>query len=94
MEQSFPTYIETARLFLRPYQTGDGDMYYQVSLRNQSHLAQYESGNAIMGIDSQKAAEAVPYSQPGLLEWAELSAESRGTETNSEDVEGFTGRRF
>lgn len=50
-------HIETERLFLRPYQPGDGILYYQTSQRNKKHLAQYESGNVLMLIDSEEEAE-------------------------------------
>ena len=56
---TLPTYIETERLFLRPYQPGDESWYYQMSQRNKSHLARYESGNAVMRINSQEDAENV-----------------------------------
>src|SRR6186713_2273826 len=56
---TLPTYIETERLFLRPYQSGDESWYYQMSQRNKSHLARYESGNAVMRINSQEDAENV-----------------------------------
>jgi hypothetical protein len=36
-----PTRIETERLYLRPYQAGDGAMYYQVGQRNREHLSRY-----------------------------------------------------
>ena len=51
------THIETERLFLRPYQSGDGTMYYQVSQRNKQHLSQYESGNILLHINSEEEAE-------------------------------------
>jgi RimJ/RimL family protein N-acetyltransferase len=51
------TNIETERLFLRPYQSGDGILYYQISQRNKVHLAKYESGNILMHIDSVEEAE-------------------------------------
>jgi RimJ/RimL family protein N-acetyltransferase len=51
------THIETERLFLRRYQPGDGILYYQVSQRNKQHLAQYESVNILMHIDSEEEAE-------------------------------------
>ena len=35
-----------------------------------------------------------PYAQPGLLEWAEQNAEHWGDAIRSDDVEGFTGRRY
>jgi ribosomal-protein-alanine N-acetyltransferase len=50
-------HIETERLFLRPYQSGDGILYYQISQRNRKHLAQYESGNVLMLIASEEEAE-------------------------------------
>jgi RimJ/RimL family protein N-acetyltransferase len=56
---TLPTCIETERLFLRPYELGDGSWYYQMSQRNKSHLARYESGNAVMRINSQQDAEQV-----------------------------------
>jgi [ribosomal protein S5]-alanine N-acetyltransferase len=53
------TCLETERLFLSPYRSGDGLLYYQVSQKNRSHLAQYESGNLLMQIDSEEEAERV-----------------------------------
>ena len=58
-QPSLSTYQETDRLFLRPYQAGDGKLYYEVGQRNKSHLAQYESGNILMHIDSEEEAERV-----------------------------------
>jgi RimJ/RimL family protein N-acetyltransferase len=54
-----PTRLETSRLVLRSYQPGDGPCYYQVSLRNKPHLLQFESGNAVMSINSMQDAEIV-----------------------------------
>jgi len=54
-----PARIETERLILRPYQTGDGSWYYQVSLRNREHLSRYERENPINGLNSQDEAEAL-----------------------------------
>jgi aminoglycoside 6'-N-acetyltransferase len=51
--------IQTERLYLRPYQPGDGAWYYAMSLRNKAHLAQYESGNAVMSINREEDAERV-----------------------------------
>jgi RimJ/RimL family protein N-acetyltransferase len=50
-------FIETERLFLRPYRSGDGILYYQISQRNRQHLSQYEAGNILMHIDSEEEAE-------------------------------------
>ena len=33
-----PTRIETERLYLRPYQAGDGAMLYAIGKRNREHL--------------------------------------------------------
>ncbi|MBN1812307.1 MAG: GNAT family N-acetyltransferase [Anaerolineae bacterium] len=52
-----PTRIETGRLYLRCYQAGDGPWYYEMSQRNKPHLARYESGNAVMTIDTEEDAE-------------------------------------
>jgi RimJ/RimL family protein N-acetyltransferase len=52
-----PRRIETERLYLRPYQAGDGPMYYAASLRNQEHLARFESGNVIYGLRDEQHAE-------------------------------------
>jgi aminoglycoside 6'-N-acetyltransferase len=54
-----PNRIETSRLYLRSYQAGDGPWYYLMSQKNKSHLAQYESGNAVMTIDNEEGAEIV-----------------------------------
>jgi hypothetical protein len=40
------------------------------------------------------APDSAPYSRPGLLEWAEQNAEDWGDRIRSDDVEGFTGRRY
>ncbi len=53
-----PDRIETERLYLRPYQAGDGPMYYAASLRNQEHLARYESGNVLYQLRDDEHAEA------------------------------------
>ena len=52
-----PTRIETERLYLRSYQAGDGPWYYSMSQKNKPHLARYESGNAVMHIDTEEDAE-------------------------------------
>ncbi len=52
-----PARIETERLYLRPYQMGDGPMYYAASLRNRKHLARYESGNVLYHLKDEQHAE-------------------------------------
>jgi RimJ/RimL family protein N-acetyltransferase len=54
-----PNHIETERLYLRPYQDGDGSMYYAAALRNRGHLAEFESGNVLMQIKDAAHAEAI-----------------------------------
>ena len=47
----------------------------------------------VVTVAPQNSAES---KRPGtsLAEWAEANAEDRGDRLSSEDVEGFTGRRF
>jgi ribosomal-protein-alanine N-acetyltransferase len=52
-----PNRIETERLYLRCYRAGDGPWYYEMSQKNKSHLARYESGNAVMSINTEEDAE-------------------------------------
>jgi aminoglycoside 6'-N-acetyltransferase len=54
-----PTQIETERLTLRGYQAGDGSWYYSMSQKNQPHLRRYESGNAVMRINSPEESEII-----------------------------------
>jgi len=54
-----PTQIETERLYLRPYQAGDGPMYFAASQRNRKHLARYEADNVLMHLKDGEHAEAI-----------------------------------
>ncbi len=54
-----PTRLETERLYLRPYQAGDGQWLYPVSQANRAHLTQYEAGNVLMSIKTPEDAEVV-----------------------------------
>ena len=54
-----PTSLETERLNLRCYQAGDGPMYFAVAQKNRDHLRMFESGNALMALDSEAQAEEV-----------------------------------
>lgn len=54
-----PTRFETERLYLRPYQAGDGPWYYAMSQRNRPHLARYEAKNAAMSLRSEEDAEVL-----------------------------------
>ena len=54
-----PTRIETERLYLRPYQAGDGTMLFAVGKRNKAHLTRYESGNFLNHLKDEQHAEIV-----------------------------------
>jgi len=54
-----PTLIETQRLYLRPYQTGDGPVLYAAGLRNQEHLSRYESENFLLRLKDEDHVERV-----------------------------------
>ena len=47
------------RLYLRPYQAGDGPMYFAVGQKNRAHLARYEADNVVLTINSEAEAETV-----------------------------------
>lgn len=64
-----PARLETARLYLRRYEEGDGRWYFTMSLRNRTHLSRYESENPAMAIASERDAEEVVRSF--ALQWAE-----------------------
>lgn len=57
--QDLQTPLVTPRLYLRPYEPGDAGWYHAMSLRNRSHLARYEAGNAAMTIETVTDAENV-----------------------------------
>lgn len=67
-----PTRIETERLYLRRYQAGDGQCYYEMSKKNKSHLARYEGDNAVMSINSEEDAEVVV--RDFAVDWAARNA--------------------
>jgi RimJ/RimL family protein N-acetyltransferase len=59
MNLELPTRIEAERVYMRSYQAGDGPWLYAVSQKNRSHLAQYESDNFLMSIESERDAEEI-----------------------------------
>jgi ribosomal-protein-alanine N-acetyltransferase len=59
MLPALPARIEAGRIYLRPYEAGDGPWYYAMSQRNRSHLARYEADNVVMSIESEQDAGAV-----------------------------------
>lgn len=52
-----PAYIETEKLYLRPYRSGDGPMLYAAGMRNREHFAEFESGNLLMLLKSEVQTE-------------------------------------
>lgn len=54
-----PERLETERLYLRPYRAGDGAMVYAAGLRNQDHLAEFESDNVLMHLKNEEHAEVI-----------------------------------
>ena len=57
MTLSIPTQFETERLIVRRYGPDDADWFYEMSLRNRSHLQRYESENPLMKFESKADAE-------------------------------------
>jgi RimJ/RimL family protein N-acetyltransferase len=51
--------METKRLYLRAYRAGDGPMYYTAGIRNRDHLAEFESDNVLMNVESEAHAKSV-----------------------------------
>jgi RimJ/RimL family protein N-acetyltransferase len=54
-----PECIETERLYLRPYRLGDGPMLYAAGMRNQEHLAEFESDNLLLFLKSEAQTEEI-----------------------------------
>jgi len=54
-----PARIESERLYMRPYQAGDGKMLYAVGQRNREQLAEYESDNILNHLKDEQHAEIV-----------------------------------
>lgn len=59
LPHNLPSSFETARLFVRRYRPEDASWYAPMSLQNQAHLARYESGNPVMGIETEADAASV-----------------------------------
>ena len=67
-DNSTPTRFESERLILRPYQAGDGAMYYAVGQKNRQHLQRYEADNVILTVKNEQEAEALV--QELAADWA------------------------
>jgi RimJ/RimL family protein N-acetyltransferase len=63
-----PGEMETERLCMRSYQSGDGPLLFAVSVRNREHLAEFESGNVLMDLKSETHAETTARELAG--KWA------------------------
>lgn len=68
IDNSTPTRFESERLILRPYQAGDGAMYYAVGQKNRQHLQRYEADNVILTAKNEQEAEALV--QELAADWA------------------------
>lgn len=54
-----PSQLNAERIYLRPYQAGDGSMYFSAGKRNKQHLSTYESENVLCHLKDEEHAEAV-----------------------------------
>ena len=54
-----PPRLDAERIYLRPYQAGDGAFYYAAGLRNRQHLTPFETGNILKYLTDEQHAEAV-----------------------------------
>ncbi len=68
MSRDIPTRINADRVYLRSYQPGDGNLLFQISRRNRDHLAQYESENALLSINTSEEANTL--ARDLSAEWA------------------------
>jgi [ribosomal protein S5]-alanine N-acetyltransferase len=92
---SFPlpdvnTRIITRRLYLHPFGLGDAAWYAAMSLKNQPHLARFESGNAVMSILCEADAESTM--QAFMADWAAGKAFFLGAFTQAD--EGFVAQIY
>jgi len=53
-----PACIETEKLYLRPYRSGDDPMLYAAGMRNREHLAEFESGNLLMFLTNETQTDS------------------------------------
>lgn len=58
-QRTLPTQIESERLLLRSYRTGDGKLLYAAGERNRDHLSRFEAGNLILHLKDETQAETV-----------------------------------
>ena len=56
---ALPAQLESERLILRPYQAGDGAMYYAVGQKNRQHLQRYEADNAILNAKNEQEGRSL-----------------------------------
>jgi RimJ/RimL family protein N-acetyltransferase len=67
-----PECLETPRLEVRPYHSGDGAAYFDVCQRNHSHLMPYEQGNPALNVSTLEDAEILV--RRFAAEWASRAA--------------------
>ncbi len=65
---SIPDRFVSQRLILRPYQAGDGAMYFAAGQKNRQHLQRYEADNAILSAKTEPEAETLV--QELAADWA------------------------
>ena len=68
MIDAAPIRFESQRIILRPYQAGDGEMYFAAGQRNRQHLQRYEAENVLLSPKSEQEAEALV--QELAADWA------------------------
>jgi RimJ/RimL family protein N-acetyltransferase len=57
MKSTPPSVIETSRLIIRSYREGDESWYFEMCLKNRTHLKRFESQNPAMAIKSEEDAK-------------------------------------
>ena len=58
-QHDLPSRLDAERIYLRPYQAGDGKFYFSAGLRNKNHLSTYESGNVLCHLKDEAHSELV-----------------------------------
>ncbi|MEE4195236.1 MAG: GNAT family protein [Anaerolineae bacterium] len=58
-QYTLPSRLDAERIYLRPYQAGDGSMYFTASLRNKEHLSTFEFDNVLCHLKDEAHAELV-----------------------------------
>lgn len=64
-----PKRMETERLIMRSYKTGDGPLFFKAGTRNRSHLREFESANILLHLRDEEHSENIV--QDLAQKWAE-----------------------